>query len=1034
MKKLLSLILALVLIFSLSIIPAYADGTHFSKSTVEVHAGETIRGQFTVNSTAAYYKITATDNMYYKFTFTNQSVELKTGISIADDFLNLFLGKYSVEITDQYDTVLSNLTVRCGYIGNVSLKLTKGQTYYIKITTSADGYYKMQVDAFEDIAGNSWQTAAETESVGQLISSIDADGDKDWFYFTTDNTDSFYEFSIENISGSSTMKMYLYEYVEGAGQVPLRDTFNISASRSYTSEKLLKLKPNTKYYLCIYLNSGIGGYQLDITQTLDAVGDVQENSYNVNTDTKVTTALDASYDVDWFKFTTKNYDAYYYFNIENLGITNDLRLAVYDKDGNELDRQSVYTGSNLELDTKLEPNTEYYFKVYAAMSGFGNYSFTVTDIPDPFANEQENAGEIELNTTISESVGGMGDVDFYKFTTAEYDAYYYFNLDNLGISNDARLYIYDAKGNQIDYATGYTGSDLSVDTKLEPNTEYFFKIYAAYSGTGNYTVTVFPKADICPNELENAKEIELNQDFPESITGVGDVDFYKFTTADILAFYNIHMENLGISNDGRLYLYDANGNEIDYATGYTGNNLNLNIKLEPNTEYYFKLYATYSGTGNYKVKITYTEDMAGDVKQEAAEISLNESITQHLTSDDDIDWYKFTLPYDCNIRIVVVNESGNSKRFVLYSAIDKQLLSLDPYASSNKTVILDAGDYYVKVYDNDGYYTLSIGDCGSAHKEAVRYVKATTEADGIKTTYCKSCNTQIKKEVIPRIETVKLSSTSKVFDNKAFKPLVTVYDSNNKVIPTSQYTVIYPESCIDVGEYVVEIQFKDGYDGTVRLEYKITGAQLKKENGKWYYYYDGVKSDETTLVKYLGKWFYIKNGEWDTTITELVKYNGKWFYIKSGKWTTTTSLVDYKGKKFYINGGKWDSTAKGRKKIDGTYYLIKGGKWSKTTELYKEGSTYYYIKSGKWSKTTNVVKIGSTSYYIKSGKWSKTTTLYKKSGKYYAIKSGKWTKSKTIIKYNGKKYYVNNGYAQTKFSGKITIDGKKYTVKKGIVK
>ena len=141
-----------------------------------------------------------------------------------------------------------------------------------------------------------------------------------------------------------------------------------------------------------------------------------------------------------------------------------------------------------------------------------------------------------------------------------------------------------------------------------------------------------------------------------------------------------------------------------------------------------------------------------------------------------------------------------------------------------------------------------------------------------------------------------------------------------------------------------------------------------------------------------------------------------------------------KGKKFYINGGKWDSTAKGRKKIDGTYYLIKGGKWSKTTELYKEGSTYYYIKSGKWSKTTNVVKIGSTSYYIKSGKWSKTTTLYKKSGKYYAIKSGKWTKSKTIIKYNGKKYYVNDGYAQTKYSGKVTISGKKYTVKKGIIK
>jgi hypothetical protein len=45
-----------------------------------------------------------------------------------------------------------------------------------------------------------------------------------------------------------------------------------------------------------------------------------------------------------------------------------------------------------------------------------------------------------------------------------------------------------------------------------------------------------------------------------------------------------------------------------------------------------------------------------------------------------------------------------------------------------------------------------------------------------------------------------------------------------------------------------------------------------------------------------------------------------------------------------------------------------------------------------------------------------------------------WYKSKAIIKYNGKKYYCNKGYAQTKYSGKVTVSGKKYTVKKGIVK
>jgi hypothetical protein len=45
-----------------------------------------------------------------------------------------------------------------------------------------------------------------------------------------------------------------------------------------------------------------------------------------------------------------------------------------------------------------------------------------------------------------------------------------------------------------------------------------------------------------------------------------------------------------------------------------------------------------------------------------------------------------------------------------------------------------------------------------------------------------------------------------------------------------------------------------------------------------------------------------------------------------------------------------------------------------------------------------------------------------------------WTKSKAIIKYSGKKYFCDDGYAQTKKTGKVTVSGKTYTVKKGIVK
>ena len=198
----------------------------------------------------------------------------------------------------------------------------------------------------------------------------------------------------------------------------------------------------------------------------------------------------------------------------------------------------------------------------------------------------------------------------------------------------------------------------------------------------------------------------------------------------------------------------------------------------------------------------------------------------------------------------------------------------------------------------------------------------------------------------------------------------------------------------------------------------VESDALIKENGVWYYYKNGVKSDQTTLVKYSGKWFYVVDGIWDAKITNtLVKYEGKWFYIKGGKWNSNLE--------------------EGLYKYNGVYFWIKSGKWNSKIEdgLYKYSGKWFYIKDGKWASTKKgIIKYEGKNFYVSGGKWdSSKTTLYNKEGKLFAIKSGKWYKGKSIIKYNGKKYYVNDGYAKTNCSGKTTINGTKYTVKKGII-
>ena len=101
---------------------------------------------------------------------------------------------------------------------------------------------------------------------------------------------------------------------------------------------------------------------------------------------------------------------------------------------------------------------------------------------------------------------------------------------------------------------------------------------------------------------------------------------------------------------------------------------------------------------------------------------------------------------------------------------------------------------------------------------------------------------------------------------------------------------------------------------------------IKGDDGQWNYYYGDCKLNYNTLVKYSGKWFYVKNGNWDSSAKTLVKYQGKWFYIKSGKWCKDTAIVKHNGKRFYVKNGKVDFDFSGNKKINGKTYKIKNGK------------------------------------------------------------------------------------------------------------
>ena len=125
-----------------------------------------------------------------------------------------------------------------------------------------------------------------------------------------------------------------------------------------------------------------------------------------------------------------------------------------------------------------------------------------------------------------------------------------------------------------------------------------------------------------------------------------------------------------------------------------------------------------------------------------------------------------------------------------------------------------------------------------------------------------------------------------------------------------------------------------------------------------------------TLKKINGKWYYIKNGKQDLTVTKLVKYGTKWYYVKNGVVDfTATTLVKQNTKWYYVKNGVIDFSFTGLTKYNNTwFYVYKGVVNFNSETLVKYNTRWYYVKNGRvdFKYTGNVTYKGSV-YYVKNG-------------------------------------------------------------------
>ncbi len=242
-------------------------------------------------------------------------------------------------------------------------------------------------------------------------------------------------------------------------------------------------------------------------------------------------------------------------------------------------------------------------------------------------------------------------------------------------------------------------------------------------------------------------------------------------------------------------------------------------------------------------------------------------------------------------------------------------------------------DVYLSARLHDTIDVTVVGECEHENTELCEYWPASCDEDGYTgDLVCQDCGEVISEgEVIPCIDSIKLSRTSITYTGTVQRPTVTVTDSEGNALTYKEdFTVDYSNwNSKNAGTYTVTIDFIGDYDDSVTRTYKIV--------------------PQTNVTPVLNRTTITMNGTVQRpTVTVTDKYGNKLTYKKD----------------FTVDYSNWSSTAVGRYTVTVTMM----GNYSGT-------KTYAYYINPKSTTITSVTGI-SKGFTVKWNKQTNSTTGY----------------------------------------------------------
>ena len=129
------------------------------------------------------------------------------------------------------------------------------------------------------------------------------------------------------------------------------------------------------------------------------------------------------------------------------------------------------------------------------------------------------------------------------------------------------------------------------------------------------------------------------------------------------------------------------------------------------------------------------------------------------------------------------------------------------------------GDLYCDVCNTTEHCGETIEKTGHNAKSIVE--RASMGKDGRVGKICTNCGEMTEGNYYPAIASVELSETEYTYNNRQFTPTVIVKTADGDTISTKYYDVEMPAGRTEVGTYTVKVTFKNYYEGTFNLTFKI---------------------------------------------------------------------------------------------------------------------------------------------------------------------------------------------------------------------